>query len=113
MVANARVQVTHSAKLRPEDVLRTSPKKRPDVLRTSSNGPICKAKGRIRSGTSFGRTQDVSLTIIHKICFKGIFSVFPNFKCLSDNVLPNLVKNLIRPILVQLWSGTFRPKQDH
>ena len=113
MLANPRVQVIHSAKLRPEDVLRTSPKKRPDVLRTCPNGPICKAKGRICSGTSFGRTQDVNLNIIHNICFKGIFSIFPNFKCLSDNVLPKLVKNLIRPILVQLWSGTFQPKQDH
>ena len=50
---------------RPEDV----PKKRPDVLRTSPYGPICKAKGRICSGTSLGRTQDVNLTIIHKMSF--------------------------------------------
>ena len=48
---------------RPEDV----PKKNPDVLRTSPYGPICKAKGRICSGTSLGRTQDVNFTIIHKM----------------------------------------------
>ena len=27
--------------------------------------------------------------------------------------MPKLVKNLIRPILVLLWSGKFRPKYDH
>ena len=34
---------THSAKLRPESVLRTSPK---DVLWTTLFGPLCNAKGR-------------------------------------------------------------------
>ena len=50
---------------RPEDV----PKKRTDVLRTSPYGPICNAKGRIWSGTSLGRTQDVNSTIMHKMTF--------------------------------------------
>ena len=45
------------------------PKKCPDVLSTSPSGPICNAKGRIRSGVSLGPTQDVNLTIIHKISF--------------------------------------------
>ena len=41
--------------------------KRPDVLGTSPYGPICYAKGCIRSGTLLGRTKDVNWTIIHKI----------------------------------------------
>ena len=45
------------------------PKKRPDVLRTSPYGPICNTKGSICSGTSLGCTQDVNLTIIHKMSF--------------------------------------------
>ena len=57
---------------RPEDVL----EKRPDILRTSCYGPICNAKGCIGTGTSLGRTQDVSLTIIHKMAFYGIFAIF-------------------------------------
>ena len=40
-----------SAKLRPEDVLRTSPK---DILWTSPDGPLCNAKGRLLM-TSLGR----------------------------------------------------------
>ena len=36
------------------------------------------AKGRIRSGLSLGRTQEVNLPIIHKIDFYGIFSIFPD-----------------------------------
>ena len=91
---------------RPEDV----PKKHPDVLRTSLYGPICNTKGRIWSGTSLGRTQDVNLTIIHKMSFQGLFSIFPDSNCISDFALPKLVKNLIRPILVHLWSGKFRSK---
>ena len=57
---------------RPEDV----PEKRIDVLRTFPYGPICNAKGRIRSGISLRRTQDVNLPIIHKMGFHGIFSIF-------------------------------------
>ena len=57
--------VTHSAKLRPEDVLKTSLK---NAL-TFPYGPMCNTKGRIYSGTSLGRTQDVNLTIIHKMSF--------------------------------------------
>ena len=34
--------------------------KRLDVLRTSPYGPICNPKGRNRSGTSLGRTQNVN-----------------------------------------------------
>ena len=49
----------------PENV----PKKHPDVLKTSPYGPICNAKGRIWSGTSLGRTQDVNLTTMHKMTF--------------------------------------------
>ena len=57
------------SKLRPKDVLKTSPK---NVLTSSVHspyGPICNAKGRICSGASLGRTQDVNLTIIHKMSF--------------------------------------------
>ena len=68
----------------PEDV----PKKRPDVLRTSPYGPICNAKGCILSGTSLGSTQDVNLTIIHKMDFHGFFYIFPDSNCISDNALP-------------------------
>ena len=57
---------------RPENV----PEKRPNVLRTSQYGPICNAKGRIRSGTSFGPTQDVKLSIIYKMVFYVIFCIF-------------------------------------
>ena len=57
---------TLSAKLPPEDVLRTSRKtsRRPQDV---PYGPICNAKGRILSGTSLRRTQDVNLTIIYKM----------------------------------------------
>ena len=68
--------VTHSAKLRPEDVLKTSLK---NVL-TSPYGPMCNTKGRICSGTSLERTQDVNLTIIHKIEFLRIFFYFSWFR---------------------------------
>ena len=51
------------------------PKKRPDVLRTSPYGPICNTKGSICSGTSSGCTQDVNLTIIHKMSLT-IFLLF-------------------------------------
>ena len=47
----------------------TSRKSPSDVLRISRYGPICNAKGRILSGTSLGRTHDVSLTRIHKMDF--------------------------------------------
>ena len=50
-------------------VLRTSPRRLLDVLRTSPLGPICNAKGSIHSGLPLGRTQDVILTTIHKIRF--------------------------------------------
>ena len=43
----------------------TAPRRHRDV----PYGPICNAKGRICSGTSLGRTQDVNLTIIHKMRF--------------------------------------------
>ena len=68
---------------RPEDI----PEKRSDVLRTSPYRPICNAKGRILSRTSLGRTQDVNLTIIHKMDFFGFFSIFPDSNCISDNAL--------------------------
>ena len=68
---------------RSEDI----PEKGLDVLRTSSYGPICNAKGRIHSGASFGRTQEVNLTIIHKVVFHGIFSIFSDSNCLSDIAL--------------------------
>ena len=57
-----------------------------------------------------GRPQDVNLIIIHKMVFREIFlysvvqSIYQTLK--SQNNL----KNLIRPILVLLWSGTSRPK---
>ena len=51
----------HSENLRPEDIS----KKCPDVLKTYPYCPICNAKGRILSGKSLGRTQDVNLTIFH------------------------------------------------
>ena len=73
-----------TSRQRPEDV----PEKCPDVLRTSPYGPICNAKGRIRSGTSLGCTQDVNLTIIHEMSFYGLFSIFPDSNCTSDIVLP-------------------------
>ena len=65
-------------------------------LRTSPYGPVCNTKGRICSGTSMGCAQDVNLTIIHQNEFLRIFK-----------------NNLIRPILVLLWSGTFQPQEDH
>ena len=64
------------------------PEKCPGVLRTSPYCPICNAKGRILSGTFLGHTQDVNLTIVHKIDFYGFFSIFPDSNCISDNVLP-------------------------
>ena len=50
---------------RPEDVL----EERPDVLRTSPYGSIDNAKGRICSGKSLGRTQNINVTIIHEMSF--------------------------------------------
>ena len=72
--------MSHSAKWRPEDVLRT-PEKRSDVLRTSPYGPMCNTKGPILSGTSLGRNQDGNLTIIHKMDFYGFFFSFPYSNC--------------------------------
>ena len=73
---------------RPDDV----PKKRPSVLRTSPYGPIC---------NSLGCTQEVNLTIIHKMSFWGFFFfTFLDSNCISDIWLPKLVKNLI----VLFWS---------
>ena len=63
--------------------------------------------------TSSGRPQDVNLETFHKKAFQGKFSIFPDAKCIPDNAEPKQVKNLIRPILVLLWFGTSRPKQDH
>ena len=71
---------TYSAKLNPEDL----PKKPPDVPYC----PVCNAKRRIRRGKSFGRTQDVSLIIIHNMSFCGMVSIFPDSNCISDIVLP-------------------------
>ena len=68
--------ISLSAKLHPQDVLRTYLKKGLDVLRTSSYGAICNAKGHICSGAFLGHTQDVNLTIIHEVVFYGIFSSF-------------------------------------
>ena len=50
--------------------------KRPDVLRVSTCGPIYITKGVIRSGTTLAHIQGVSLSIIHKIGFYGIFLFF-------------------------------------
>ena len=60
-----RISTNPLGKIRPEDV----PRRHPDVLRTSLLGPICNAKGIIRSGLPLGRTQDVISTIIHKMGF--------------------------------------------
>ena len=51
------LEITHSAKLRPKDVLRTSLK---DVLWTSPYGPLCIAKG-FPLPTSWGR---ISVTLL-------------------------------------------------
>ena len=56
----------------PEDAL----EKRPDVLKTSSYGPIFNAKGPIHCGTFLGRTQDADLTAIHKM---GVSSVIRSY----------------------------------
>ena len=69
---------------RSEDV----PEKRLDVLRKSPYGPIFNVQGRIHSETSLARTQDVNLTIIHKIGLYGIFFIFPDSNCISAIVLP-------------------------
>ena len=58
----------NTATLRPKDLLNTSQK---NVVK-SSYGP----KGRICSGTSLGRTQDVSLTIIHRMSFQRCFQLY-------------------------------------
>ena len=94
------------SRVRPQGV----PEKHPDVLRKSPYCPIYNAKGRIRSGTSLGLTQNVNLTIIHKMGFYDFFSVFRDSNCISGIVLPKIIGNLIRLILVLLWSGTFWPK---
>ena len=39
--------------------------------------------------------------------------MFPDATCRSDIAEPKEVANLIRLILVLLWSGTSRPKWDH
>ena len=61
------------------------------------------------SKTSLGRPQEINLNIFHKIGFYGNFLVFLDAKYIPDIVEPKLVKNLIRPILVLLCSGTSRP----
>ena len=50
--------------------------KHSDLLRTSPYGPVCNANGRICSGTSLGRAQQVSLMIIHKLIFVEMFQFF-------------------------------------
>ena len=50
-------------------VLRTSPEDAQHVLRMSPLGPICNTKGSICSSFPLERTQDVILTIIHKMGF--------------------------------------------
>ena len=77
------IHQTNSAKLRPDNILRTSPK----IVLTSAYGPIYNAKGRINGGTSLWHTQDVNLTIIRKMDFYKSFSVFPDSNCISDNGL--------------------------
>ena len=67
--------------------LEDEPGKRADVLKTSPYGPICNVKGRICSGTSPGRTEDVNLTIIQKMGFYGFFSIFPDAICISNIAL--------------------------
>ena len=68
---------------RPEDV----PENRSDVLRTLPYGAICNVKGCIPSRTTLGRTEDVNLTIIHKMDFIYFFSVFADSNCIADNAL--------------------------
>ena len=43
--------------------------------------------------------------------FYGFFSIFPDSNFMSDIALPMQIKNMIRPILVLLWTGTSQPKQ--
>ena len=69
---------------RPVDI----PEKRPGVLRTFPCSPICNTKGLFHGSTSLGRTQDVNLTIIDKIGFYEIFSIFLDSNCISDIALP-------------------------
>ena len=64
------------------------PEKHSDILRTTPYSPTYKAKGRIRGEISLGRTRDVNLTIINKMGFHGIFSVFPGSNCISDIAMP-------------------------
>ena len=75
------------------------------VLKTSQNDTC--------SITSSGRPPDVNLNIFHKIGFSGNFSIFCDAKSIPDIAEPKYVKNLIRPILVPLWSKTSRPKECH
>ena len=52
-----------------------------NVLKTSQSD--------IRCVTSLKRPQDVNLIIIHQIGFQGIFSIFPDSKCIPETVVPN------------------------
>ena len=60
--------------------------------------------------TSLGHPQDINLNIFHKGGFSGDFSIFSDTKCIPEIAEPKLVKNLIRPSLVLLWSRTSWPK---
>ena len=73
------------------------------VLRTIYN-----TKGTICRCTPLGRTQNVNLTI--KWVFKEFLSIFLDSSCtsdISDIALSKKLKNLIRAILIILWSSCF------
>ena len=94
--------------LRPKYVLKTSSK---NVL-TSSRSPhmvlyVIQRDASAAVLLPWDVLQDVNLTIIHKLSFYWFFSIFSDSSCISDIALPKLVKNLIRHILVLLWSGCF------
>ena len=80
---------THSAKLRPDDVLRASPK---DVLWTSPDGPLCRAKGRPLP-PSLGRPLPTSLgrwnmaswgrpLVLHTVLYVTPWDV--SYRCLEN-----------------------------
>ena len=78
------MEIAHQAKLvsleRPEKPLRDvmTSSGRPHVVLNVTSRDV---EGRIRSGTSLGRTQDV-----HKLCFHEIF-YFPDSISISDILL--------------------------
>ena len=82
------------------------PEKGPDVLKTSPYGPICNPKESIGSGTlmySTECTQDVNLSIIHKIQH-----ILPKIGPLGY-VLRTLcagwveAKTIMKPFILELW----------